>query len=343
MMAWDGNYANMTDLLTNSTRRTNLANDIAATVAARNADGVNLDFEPMPNSLESPYTAFVRELKAALGDGYSHRRHDGRGGELGRGLRARRQRRRQRRQPRVGRRRRRDHGHGLRLQLVRARRGPAASRRSSARTPSTSTRRWPPTAARSPRRGSSGACPYYGRAWTTVDDALNASGTCASAGGCDAASWAFRYVDAVEALETRTRRWDATGQVPWYTYPSTTYDTDVQAYYEDATSLGRKYDLVDGHGLRGVGIWHLLMDVGRARALERARAQLQAAAVQRHRGCGAVAAHRVARRGGDRHRLRRWSLLPVRRRPPRRDGRLPGPWLRPARDIDTTTSPMTTA
>ena len=48
-------------------RRTQLAADIAATVTARNADGVNLDFEPMPNSLQSAYTAFVRDVKAALG------------------------------------------------------------------------------------------------------------------------------------------------------------------------------------------------------------------------------------------------------------------------------------
>ena len=43
-----------------------LVSDIASTVAARNADGVNLDFEPVPNSLQSQYTTFVREVKAAL-------------------------------------------------------------------------------------------------------------------------------------------------------------------------------------------------------------------------------------------------------------------------------------
>ena len=70
MMAWDGNYAAMTSLLNSPTKRTQLAAEIAATVADRNADGVNLDFEPMPNSLEDAYTAFVRDVKAALGSRY---------------------------------------------------------------------------------------------------------------------------------------------------------------------------------------------------------------------------------------------------------------------------------
>ncbi|HEX7225323.1 MAG TPA: glycosyl hydrolase family 18 protein [Candidatus Limnocylindria bacterium] len=261
MMAWDGNYANMTDLLTNSTRRTNLANDIAATVAARNADGVNLDFEPMPNSLESPYTAFVRELKAALGDGYLTVATTGGAASWDEGYELV------------------DNGDANADSLVSAGGADAimvmgydfnwsGSARAGGVAPIVSPYTLDVDSAMAAYRSKVPASrliwgvPYYGRAWTTVDDALNGR-TCASAGGCDAASWAFRYVDAVEALETRTRRWDATGQVPWYTYPSTTYDTDVQAYYEDATSLGRKYDLVDGHGLRGVGIWHLLMDVGR--------------------------------------------------------------------------------
>ena len=67
MMAWDYDYSDMSALLNSSTRRTQLANDIAATVAARNADGVNLDFEPMPNALQAAYTAFVRAVRTALG------------------------------------------------------------------------------------------------------------------------------------------------------------------------------------------------------------------------------------------------------------------------------------
>ena len=46
----------MTLLLNKREPRPARARDRSA-VKARNADGVNLDFEPMPNSLESPYTA----------------------------------------------------------------------------------------------------------------------------------------------------------------------------------------------------------------------------------------------------------------------------------------------
>ena len=66
MMAWDHNYSAFEALLGSSANRATLATEIANAVKARNADGVNLDFEPMPNSLESQYTAFVRKVKAEL-------------------------------------------------------------------------------------------------------------------------------------------------------------------------------------------------------------------------------------------------------------------------------------
>jgi glycosyl hydrolase family 18 (putative chitinase)/S-layer family protein len=101
--------------------------------------------------------------------------------------------------------------------------------------------------------------PYYGRAWTTITSVVNGR-TCFNSGTCTAASWAPRYIDALQAAATHGRRWDGTGQVPWYTHWSSTYGTHVQGYYDDATSLGVKYTLVKNAGLRGIGIWHLLMD-----------------------------------------------------------------------------------
>src|SRR5205823_9272484 len=53
-------------LLGNATYRARLVNNIVATVRNRNADGVNLDFEPLATSLRGAYTGFVRQLKAAL-------------------------------------------------------------------------------------------------------------------------------------------------------------------------------------------------------------------------------------------------------------------------------------
>ena len=36
----------------------------------------------------------------------------------------------------------------------------------------------------------------------------------------------------------------------------------TQGYYDDATSLAHKYDMVNAKGLGGVGMWTLLMDRG---------------------------------------------------------------------------------
>jgi hypothetical protein len=84
-----------------------------------------------------------------------------------------------------------------------------------------------------------------------------------AAAGAFGRSWVPRYVDAREAAAQYGRQWDATGGVPWYRYQSQTYGTWVQGYYDDAASLRLKYALVNARGLRGVGVWHLLMDVDR--------------------------------------------------------------------------------
>jgi spore germination protein YaaH len=254
MMAWNHDYSSMSALLTNPTRRTRLANQIAAAVDARNADGVNLDFEPMPNSLQNAYTAFVRDVRTALGS-RSYLTVATTGGAASW-----------------------DEGYDL-AGLIAAGAADAlmvmaydlnwsGSARAGGVAPIDSPyaldSREAMTAylARVPGSKLIWGVPYYGRAWTTTTKVLNGR-TCSSAGGCTAASWAMRYVDAIEAVADHGRQWDATGQVPWYTYRSARYGTHVQAYYDDARSLDVKYEMVAGNGLRGVGIWHLLMDAGR--------------------------------------------------------------------------------
>ena len=253
MMAWNHDYTSMSTLLKSATRRTRLANQIAATVEARNADGVNLDFEPMPNSLQNAYTAFVRDVRTALGNG-SYLTVATTGGAASW-----------------------DEGYDLAaltapgaadaLMVMAYDLNWSGSARAGGVAPIDS-----PYAldsreamsaylARVPASKLIWGVPYYGRAWTTTTNSLNGR-TCASAGGCTAASWAMRYIDAVGAVADHGRRWDATGQVPWYTYRSTTYGTHVQAYYDDAQSLDAKYEMVTGNAVRGVGIWHLLMDGG---------------------------------------------------------------------------------
>ncbi len=65
--AWTrGGVDETTDLLSSPTRRTRLAGEIAAAIRQRGADGVDLDFEPIPVGLSDEYTSFVRELRSAL-------------------------------------------------------------------------------------------------------------------------------------------------------------------------------------------------------------------------------------------------------------------------------------
>jgi spore germination protein YaaH len=263
MMAWDGDYAAMTALLTNATRRAQLAADIASTVSARNADGVNLDFEPMPNSLQSAYVTFVRQVKAALGSRQLTVATTGGAATW-------------------------DEGYDLAALVA-----PGAadaimamgydynwsgSSRAGGVAPIVSPYALDVDTALAdylevvPPSKLIWGVPYYGRAWTTQSSAQNAL-TCKNASICpdgDAAAGAFgrsyaqRYLDARSSAASHGRRWDATGQVAWYRFQSTTYDTWVQGYYEDAQSLDVKMDRVNGAGLRGIGIWHLLMDAGRA-------------------------------------------------------------------------------
>jgi len=50
---------------------------------------------------------------------------------------------------------------------------------------------------------------------------------------------------------------DTAGKQRWDTWYSTTFGCTRQLFWDDATSLGYKYDLANRDGLRGVGIWTL--------------------------------------------------------------------------------------
>ena len=265
MMAWDHDFSAFQTLLGSSTNRGRLATEIANAVKARNADGVNLDFEPMPNSLESKYTAFVRKVKAELvrvGAGsYLTVAATGGAASWDEGYELV------------------DNGDANTFGLLTPGGADAimvmaydfnwsGSHRAGAVAPIDSPYVLDSREAMSdflalvPGHQLIWGVPYYGRAWTTTGSGQN-SVTCLSSGTCKGASWAPRYIDAREAAADHGRRWDSAGQVPWYRYRSSTYDTYVQGYYDDSSSLNVKYDLVKAHRLRGIGIWHLLMDGSR--------------------------------------------------------------------------------
>jgi spore germination protein YaaH len=65
--SWDAGARTRTiKLLTSPKARTRLANEIADELVATGADGVNLDFEPMPAEAKEGFTLFVRELRSVL-------------------------------------------------------------------------------------------------------------------------------------------------------------------------------------------------------------------------------------------------------------------------------------
>jgi spore germination protein YaaH len=53
------------------------------------------------------------------------------------------------------------------------------------------------------------------------------------------------------------REANSSGMERWDTWFNTTLSCTRELYWDDAVSLGKKYDLVNSDGLRGVGIWNL--------------------------------------------------------------------------------------
>lgn len=96
--------------------------------------------------------------------------------------------------------------------------------------------------------------PYYGNHWKTTSSSPRS--TVVSFVG----STFFRS-DQPNAT-TYGRQWDTTSQTPWYRYQSS--GQWHQVWYDDAQSLGLKYDLALSRGLAGVGMWAAGYDEGRA-------------------------------------------------------------------------------
>jgi spore germination protein YaaH len=102
---------------------------------------------------------------------------------------------------------------------------------------------------------------WYGRAWPTVSDDLNAATRATAKYG---GSSAVPYAQAVAAASGRPVRWDPREGTTWFAYRRETcsgaygcVSTWRQVYYDDVRALRLKYDLVNLAGIRGVGIWAL--------------------------------------------------------------------------------------
>jgi len=121
--------------------------------------------------------------------------------------------------------------------------------------------------------------PYYGYKWCTVDTAhyslatRDSSGTVICPDGSatpTAATYSQTLADFACALQLQ-KNWDSTAGSPWATWssPSTGDPCSTggvghgswrELYYDDATSLGLKYGLVNANNLRGTGMWALGYD-----------------------------------------------------------------------------------
>jgi spore germination protein YaaH/putative cell wall-binding protein len=258
MMAWNGNYTAMSTLLNSTTYRARLVADVVKVVGDRRADGVNIDFEPVPSSLRSQFTALVREIKAGLvrarigsfvtvdtmagaaawSSGYDVVGLTGSGAADA-------------------------------LMVMAYDFHYAGSARAGGVAPMESSQIYAAAdamrdhLARVPAAKIIWGIPYYGRAWNTTSIAVNS----AVRSPVDSVAFSYYWTDGgtpfgAKVLAARYgRRWDATGQVPWLLYRAADGGYR-QAYYDDPTSLRAKYNMVLGNDVAGIGIWSLGMDTG---------------------------------------------------------------------------------
>lgn len=254
MMSWDGG-SGMATLLGNSTYRARLVQEIAAAIRLRNADGVNIDFEPVNTGEREEFTSFIRQLKAGLvnagvrsylsvctmagaatwATGYDVA-----------GLTA--------------------SGAADHLFVMGYDYSWSGSERAGAVAPVDSSYQLDVRSSIDDHLALvSGSklvwgVPYYGRSWPTTSNTLNAYTRPDTA---TSYTRAWYYTAGLDAAATYGRKWDAAGQVPWFANWDSANGTWREGYYDDATSLGIKYDLINQRGLGGAGIWHLMMDEDR--------------------------------------------------------------------------------
>ena len=246
--------ANQKALLGSSTARLNLARQVAAAIRDRGADGVNLDFEPIASGYAEEFTALVRTMRAELNrvaagyqltfdatgfiGNYPIEDATASGGA--------------------------DAVFVMGYDYRSASTSPVGSiapiggpRYDVADTVRAYTDRIPASKVIL-------GVPYYGRAWSTSTDQLNAPNISGAKYGT---SVTVLYETARDLAITNGRRYDPVEGVAWTAYRRETCTSTYgcvtswrQVYYEDAVSLKAKYDIVNSYGLRGAGIWALGYD-----------------------------------------------------------------------------------
>jgi spore germination protein YaaH len=240
------------ELLSNAPRRQALAAEVAAEVARRGIDGVNIDFEPIPIGQKANFTDFVHLMRAALDairPGYQltfdvtghYDSYD-----VGGALRA---------------------GGADAVYLMGYHYAGTWSTIAGSTSPlggprydvGDTIRRLLRTIR--PQQLIVGL-PYYGHVWPTRTSAVHSRTV---GGGHD-----VQYYQAAAVAASRGARWDPVEQVRWVVFRDracrTCPVTWFQLYFDDARSIGAKYELIKRRGLLGTGIWTSAFE-GRPREL----------------------------------------------------------------------------
>ncbi|HYM84354.1 MAG TPA: cell wall-binding repeat-containing protein, partial [Candidatus Dormibacteraeota bacterium] len=251
--AWStGQASTQAALLGSAAARLNLAQQTAAAVRDRGADGVNLDFEPIVSGYSDQFTAFVKTLRAqldAIAPGYQLT-FDTTGyignypiaDATGTGA-----------------------ADAVFIMGYDYRSDSSSTAGSIAPLGGPSydiTETVASYLTRIPASRIILGVPYYGRAWSTTTNALDAPN---QSGATYGYSTAVVYDTAASLLSQYGRRYDPIEQVAWTVYQRQTCDPTCvtswrEMYVDDAQSLSAKYDLVNQRALRGVGIWALGYD-----------------------------------------------------------------------------------
>ncbi|MEO8272532.1 MAG: glycosyl hydrolase family 18 protein [Chloroflexota bacterium] len=253
--AWSsGGASRQASLLGSATARSNFAKAAAAAIRDRGADGINLDFEPIVSGYADEFTLLVRSVRSELNKiapGYQLTFDTL--GSIGN-------------QPIVE---ATAPGGADAVLIMGYDYRTAGSSVAGSISPLTGPRYdltdtvKAYTAKIPPSKVILGV-PYYGRAWSTSSDTLNATNISGTKYG---GSSAPTYSQAYDLVAQYGRRWDAVEQAPWVAYRKQTCTSTYgcvtawrELYYDDAASLKLRYDLVNRTSLRGAGIWALGYD-----------------------------------------------------------------------------------
>jgi hypothetical protein len=248
--AWDEAGRKETKaLLVDPMARAALVEDIVDTITLYDADGVNLDFEPLPQTVRKQYLRLVRELRAGLDavdpslqltfdltagvSSYPLKRLTADGAADAAVLM----------------------GYEYRSSGSKIAGSVAPLRDPDDLDLRDSVKR---ALARTPADRLILALPWYGRAWSTRTDDVGAK---TRRGDRYIAPSTALYRSALARAAVAGRRYDRTQASAWSVYPSRACDacppSPRQLWYDDVDSVRAKVGLALRKGLRGVGIWAL--------------------------------------------------------------------------------------